>query len=162
MSSMAEWIIWGVSWAVAISIAAYAGYVALRIIGRTTRTLYRYVQMKTAYWINLASNRIALVVIEGGGVVCWAVGLGLKWLFAPLFRGAEKIKAQKEAGQRWNTSDPMKEARDILGLPDQFTATDLKARHRDLIRRVAPDTGGTDWLAAQVNAARDLLKGYAT
>ncbi len=52
------------------------------------------------------------------------------------------------------------EARAILGLNEFATQDDIKAAHRKLIDQLHPDKGGTDYLAAQINAAKDvLLKG---
>ncbi len=53
------------------------------------------------------------------------------------------------------------EARAILGVKEDATRDDIKAAHRKLIDQLHPDKGGTDYLAAQINAAKDvLLKGF--
>lgn len=49
------------------------------------------------------------------------------------------------------------EARKILGLPDSPSADAVIAAHRRLIQQVHPDQGGSDYLAAQINRARDVL-----
>jgi hypothetical protein len=49
------------------------------------------------------------------------------------------------------------EARDLLGLPLGADREAIIAAHRRLIARNHPDSGGTDALAARLNAARDLL-----
>lgn len=49
------------------------------------------------------------------------------------------------------------EALSILGLKEGATTDDIKAAHRRLMARLHPDTGGTDYLAAKVNMAKDLL-----
>jgi DnaJ family protein C protein 19 len=49
------------------------------------------------------------------------------------------------------------EALDILGLKPGATAADIKAAHRRLMRAAHPDSGGSDWLAARINQARDVL-----
>ena len=52
------------------------------------------------------------------------------------------------------------EARALLGVGPSATAAEIRAAHARLIRRNHPDAGGTDGLAAQLNAARDrLLRG---
>jgi DnaJ homolog subfamily C member 19 len=49
------------------------------------------------------------------------------------------------------------EAREILQLPEQASAADVREAHRRLITRVHPDAGGSADLARRVNAARDTL-----
>jgi hypothetical protein len=45
----------------------------------------------------------------------------------------------------------------ILGLPETASEEEIKAAHRRLIDQLHPDKGGNDYLAAQINAARDFL-----
>lgn len=49
------------------------------------------------------------------------------------------------------------EALQILGLKEGATDDDIKSAYRRLMGRLHPDTGGTDYLAAKVNMAKDLL-----
>jgi len=49
------------------------------------------------------------------------------------------------------------EALQILGLKEGATEDDIKAAYRRLMGRLHPDAGGTDYLAAKVNTAKDLL-----
>lgn len=49
------------------------------------------------------------------------------------------------------------EALAILGLDDGVDEATIRAAHRRLMRAAHPDQGGSDWLAARLNAARDLL-----
>ncbi|MEO3472269.1 hypothetical protein AAFN86_10410 [Roseomonas sp. CAU 1739] len=51
------------------------------------------------------------------------------------------------------------EALAVLGLADGATEVEIKAAHRRLMRSAHPDQGGSAWLAARLNAARDLLLG---
>lgn len=51
------------------------------------------------------------------------------------------------------------EALAILGLDDAADEAAIRAAHRRLMRAAHPDQGGSDWLAARLNAARDLLLG---
>lgn len=53
-----------------------------------------------------------------------------------------------------------KEARDTLGVPADATTEQINAAWKRLMARAHPDQGGTQGLAARLNAARDrLLKG---
>lgn len=49
------------------------------------------------------------------------------------------------------------EALAILGLAEGASEEEIRAAHRRLMRAAHPDQGGSAWLAARLNAARDLL-----
>jgi DnaJ homolog subfamily C member 19 len=51
------------------------------------------------------------------------------------------------------------EALQILGLAAEANADDIRAAHRRLIAQIHPDKGGSDYLAAKINEARDVLLG---
>jgi hypothetical protein len=51
----------------------------------------------------------------------------------------------------------VQEAMDILGLTGTPTRAAVLSAHRTLIHKLHPDRGGSDYLASQVNAARDQL-----
>lgn len=78
------------------------------------------------------------------------VGGGMAWMRQPWkkLRTPAKPFAQDLA---------LAEARDLLGLPADADREAIVAAHRRLITRNHPDSGGTEALAARLNAARDLL-----
>ncbi|WP_336957756.1 molecular chaperone DnaJ [Sphingobium aquiterrae] len=49
------------------------------------------------------------------------------------------------------------EAAALLGLPIDADPDQIRAAHRRLIATVHPDKGGTEALAAKINAARDVM-----
>jgi hypothetical protein len=49
------------------------------------------------------------------------------------------------------------EALEILGLGEGASIDEIRKAHAELIKKVHPDRGGTAYLAARVNLARDLL-----
>ena len=47
----------------------------------------------------------------------------------------------------------------MLGLQPGASDEDIKTAHRELMKGVHPDHGGSSYLAAKINAARDFLLG---
>jgi len=56
-------------------------------------------------------------------------------------------------------SGPMskEEAYKVLGLETGATAADVRKAHRRLMQRLHPDVGGSSFLAARINEAKDIL-----
>ena len=76
--------------------------------------------------------------------------------------GWRQYFAAKDAAQQGGeaidgAADPEQEAYDILGLRPGATDEEIHAAHHNLMKGVHPDQGGSTYLAAKINEARDRL-----
>ncbi len=49
------------------------------------------------------------------------------------------------------------QALEVLGLPEDASREDIVDAHKRLIQKIHPDRGGSTWLAAMINRAKDTL-----
>ena len=116
-----------------------------------------------------------VLAFVGGAVALWLVATGkaadaalLVTTLAPFFvrwksllrLGGSSERASEDAG-RATYSGPMsrEEAWRILGLEPGADDAAIRDAHRRLIKKLHPDQGGSGYLAAKINQAKDLLLG---
>jgi hypothetical protein len=75
------------------------------------------------------------------------------------FPGDASFGGRGQAGPASGHTMGRTEALAVLGLKEGASAEDIIAAHRKLIQKLHPDRGGNDYLAAQINLAKDLLLG---
>lgn len=114
-----------------------------------------------ATWIAaLGGLSLALMLILTGR---GGIAIGALMLFGPLLY--QKWQASKGHRVGSTTFRPRTgamtrdEAYEVLGLRPGASKTEIREAHRRLMRGAHPDAGGSDWLAARINQARDILIG---
>ncbi len=135
----------GLIWLVLAGVAVWA----LIRLGRQTEGPRR------GQW-RVASTLIAAALLAGGALALsrgvWITGAALigaaLWLTL-----ASRIRSVPPRPERLSDA----EARSILGVSADATAQEINAAWRRLMARAHPDQGGTEGLAARLNAARDRL-----
>ena len=84
--------------------------------------------------------------------------LFLAFRFLPFLNQWKKATAQhsspsKEAGTKMTVEHAM----DIFGFKTIESVEQITKRHKELMQKNHPDRGGSDYLAAQINQAKDIL-----
>ena len=74
---------------------------------------------------------------------------------------ANEWREHPGGGAAPSTDMTVEQAREVLGVPADATRSDIIAAHRALMQKLHPDRGGSTFLAAQVNHAKDVLLGSA-
>ncbi|MBS1212800.1 MAG: molecular chaperone DnaJ [Proteobacteria bacterium] len=124
---------------------------------------------QAAVWLGLA----VLIVLVATGRLGWVAALigalvatiarlaPLLLQLAPLFqrfrRTGESDEAKGRAGPHASRGMSRDEAYEILGLQPGASRQQVVEAHRRLMQKVHPDRGGSAYLAAKLNQARDLL-----
>jgi hypothetical protein len=87
-----------------------------------------------------------------------AAALALMVAAAPIMLGIFKEwKAYKQQSQPETAVNTREEALKILGLKDSADEKDIQSAYKRLMQKIHPDHEGSEWMAAKLNQARDLL-----
>jgi hypothetical protein len=81
--------------------------------------------------------------------------------FMPFLKQLYASKNQKSAASsapvQENNNMTVEKAKDIFGLKTVENREQVTKRHRELMQKNHPDRGGSDYLAAQINEAKECL-----
>ena len=137
-------------------------YLAMELDHDTGELSGRVVDGQFAGWdlmdLGEAETRSLLTEI---GLDTESVNLFESWLdtnragWREYFTESESASGQGAANGR----DPVAEAYAVLGLKPGASDDEIRSAHRELMKGVHPDHGGSEFLAAKINEARDLLLG---
>ncbi|RZJ17473.1 MAG: molecular chaperone DnaJ [Brevundimonas sp.] len=128
---------------------AAVGVWALVRLGRQTEAARR------GYW-RISATLLSAVLLAGGALAAfkgvWITAIGLAgaglWL---------AVASRQRQVVRRDEGLSLAEARSILGVGSDAGEAEIQSAWRRAAARVHPDQGGTQGLAARVNAARDRL-----
>lgn len=79
-------------------------------------------------------------------------------MHGPEWRGAAGAAAGA-AGRERSGAVSREEALEILGLEEGASKDEIRVAHHRLMVKLHPDQGGSNWLSARINQARDVLLG---
>jgi hypothetical protein len=100
------------------------------------------------------TGRVGLAFLAAAGAWVLIAGTTPPWLKMP--QGGQGGSREFPPGRRGGAMSRV-EALKVLGLEDGATQEDVRAAHRRLILQIHPDKGGTSYLAAKINEAKDVL-----
>lgn len=101
------------------------------------------------------TGRVGLAFLAAAGAWALLTGTTPPWMRFPRGGGDAGGSRESPPGRRGAMSRG--EALKALGLEEGATEEDIRAAHRRLILQIHPDKGGTSYLAAKINEAKDVL-----
>ena len=135
---------------VALAVAALVVLWSLRKAGRLSPDKQKAFTSKAAgYGLCLLGGFFALKGLLVVAVPLLGLGAGLI--------GWQGFRLQKPTAPQPSSSMDRAEALAVLGVGAHASSEDIRAAHKNLLRNLHPDAGGSTYLAAKINAARDLL-----
>lgn len=139
------------------------GFVALIVLVLLSRAFARMETAEAARWSRITLG-LALAIVGGlislrglafVGAPIATFGIGLMAIGAGL---RPKPRRQSDVPPRTQQGGMTRaEALELLGLQGSPSDKDIREAYRKLMKKVHPDSGGTDGLSRHLTEARDLL-----
>src|SRR5688572_1685306 len=101
------------------------------------------------------TGRVGLAFLAAAGAWALLTGTTPPWMRFPQRGGDAGGSRDIPPGRRGAMSRA--EALKVLGLEEGASEDQVRAAHRRLILQIHPDKGGTSYLAAKINEAKDVL-----
>lgn len=157
---MLSWILLGAA-GVLLGLAGL-GWLTRQPPGKV-RSVLIAVAMLTVAGVGLAlvlSGRMAGLVALIAGLSPWLSRVTRLHQLWRLFRGlSTRPNPSPSPPPRADSAMTRAQAFEILGLPPTASRDEIRAAHLRLMQANHPDRGGSTWIAARLNQARDLLLG---
>lgn len=133
--------------------------IGLLLIALVTQLTARTLKLTALAVVFIAAATALLIFAIAGryGLAAPAGALALWGMRAYLLARQIRASGQQAPAQQSGQAMARVEALDILGLQEGASADEIEAAYKALIVKNHPDQGGTDWLAARLNEARDIL-----
>jgi DnaJ homolog subfamily C member 19 len=156
-------ILWGLLGALCLALLLGAGEGFSRARITTIKSLLAWI----AALGGLALGTLMLLTGRGAGAIGALILFGpLAWTWWKEGQAAARRPGRPPPGgppprpppsARSSTRMTREEAFAVLGLRPGAGEAEIRAAHKRLMRGAHPDNGGSDWLAARINQARDTL-----
>ena len=107
------------------------------------------------------SGRVSWIIAAGAALIPIA-----KFIFLLLWRSlpfiqmwmrSRRLKEGRNTSSQKNNALTESEALEILGLEPGSSDEEIVQAHRELMQKIHPDRGGSNYMATKLNLARDLL-----